>query len=148
VKKILMTWFLSLFTILTLLAIHRIAYELISHLDAESTSDRIQLLPSLPFRILSNVLLISCLLTSFLLPGLQLFLVRKEMEEKVLVPIFLGSLIGPVSILVLVTLIVHDLDGGLLLFLGIIAAPIITILTFGILYLASRQPHPHASKIT
>ena len=147
-KKILMTWFLSLFTILTLLAIHRIAYELISHLDAESTSDRIQLLPSLPFRILSNVLLISCLLTSFLLPGLQLFLVRKEVEENFLVPIFLGSLIGPVSILVLVTFIVHDLDGGLLLFLGIIAAPIITIFIFGILHLASRQPHPHASKIT
>tara|TARA_B110000014_G_C19519813_1_gene279521 strand:+ start:164 stop:376 length:213 start_codon:yes stop_codon:yes gene_type:complete len=70
------------------------------------------------------------------------------MDEKVLVPIFLGSLIGPVSILVLVTLIVHDLDGGLLLFLGIITAPFITIFTFGILYLASRQAHSHASKIS
>jgi hypothetical protein len=65
-----------------------------------------------------------------------------------LVPIFLGSLIGPVSILVLVTLIVHDLDGGLFLFLGIIASPIITIFTFEILHLASRQPHPHPSKVT
>jgi len=148
VKKIAMTWFLSLVAILALLAIHRIAYELISHPDPESISNRIRLLPSLLFKILSNVLLISCLLTSFFLPGLQLFLLRKEMKQQVLVAIFLGSLLGPLSILTVVTMIVHDLDGGLLLFLGIIAAPIITIFIFGILHLASRQPHPHASKIT
>ena len=85
-KKIALTWLLSLFAILTLLVIHRIVYELISHLDPESIPVRIRLLSSLSFRILSNVLLISCLLTSFLLPSLQLFLVRKEMKQPVLLP--------------------------------------------------------------
>lgn len=147
VKKIAMTWLLSLFAILTLLVIHRIVYELISHLDPESIPVRIRLLSSLSFRILSNVLLISCLLTSFLLPSLQLFLVRKEMKQPVLATIFLGSLIGPLAILVVVTMIVHDLDGGLLLFLGIIAAPIIMIFTFGILQLVSKPLHSRPSKI-
>ena len=146
-KKIAMTWLLSLFAILTLLVIHRIVYELISHLDPESIPVRIRLLSSLSFRILSNVLLISCLLTSFLLPSLQLFLVRKEMKQPVLATIFLGSLIGPLAILVVVTMIVHDLDGGLLLFLGIIAAPIIMIFTFGILQLVSKPLHSRPSKI-
>ena len=147
-KKILMTWFLALVAILTLLAIHRIAYELTSSSDPESISDRIRVPVRLPFRIFSNVLLISCLLTSFLLPSLQLFLVRKEMKQPVLALIFLGSLIGPLSILTVVTLIVHDLDGGLLLFLGIIAAPIITIFTFGILHLVSKPLHPRPGKIS
>ncbi|MCP3695745.1 MAG: hypothetical protein GY917_26340 [Planctomycetaceae bacterium] len=147
-KKIALTWFLSLVAILTLLAIHRIAYELISHPDPESISNRIRLLPSLLFKILSNVLLISCLLTSFFLPGLQLFLLRKEMKQQVLVAIFLGSLLGPLSILTVVTMIVHDLDGGLLLFLGIISAPVIAIFTLGILHLTSKPLHPRPTKIS
>ena len=132
-------------TILALLVIHRLSYEFISN---HGHAHDLSALSGLPFRILSCVLLISCLFTSFLLPSLQLFLVRKEIDGETLASILLGALIGPISILFVVTLIVHDLDGGLLLILGVIAAPIITLLALATVYLCSRHRPGRTSKIT
>ncbi len=144
-KKISLTWLFAMVAILALLVIHRLSYEFISnHGHAHDLSG----LSGLPFRILSCVLLISCLFTSFLLPSLQLFLVRKEINGETLASILLGALLGPISILLVVTLIVHDLDGGLLLILGVIAAPIITILTLAILCLCLRRRHDTTSTFT
>jgi hypothetical protein len=147
-KKISATWFLAAVTILALLIIHRLSYELRSYFFPDEISITTRLLLGIPFRILSCVLLISCLLTSFLLPSLQLFLVRKEINGETLVSIFLGALIGPTSILLVVTLIVHDLDGGGLLILAVLATPVITILTLAILCLCSRRRHDASSKLT
>jgi len=145
VKKISLTWLFAVVTILALLVIHRLSYEFISN---QGRGHDLSGLSGLPFRILSCVLLISCLFTSFLLPSLQLFLVRKEIDGETLASILLGALIGPISILFVVTLIVHDLDGGELLILAVLATPIITLLALATVYLCSRHRPGRTSKIT
>ncbi|MFP6619354.1 MAG: hypothetical protein VB877_08415 [Pirellulaceae bacterium] len=147
-KKISQTWLFAVVTILALLVIHRLGYELISYFFAGDIFITTRLLLGIPFRILSCVLLISCLFTSFLLPSLQLFLVRKEINGETLASILLGALLGPISILLVVTLIVHDLDGGELLILAVLATPIITLLALATLYLYSRHRPGRTSKIT
>ena len=144
-KKISLTWLFAVVTILALLVIHRLSYEFISN---HGRGHDLSGLSGLPFRILSCVLLISCLFTSFLLPSLQLFLVRKEIDGETLASILLGALIGPISILFVVTLIVHDLDGGELLILAVLATPIITLLALATVYLCSRHRPGRTSKIT
>lgn len=144
-KKISLTWLFAVVTILALLVIHRLSYEFISN---QGRGHDLSGLSGLPFRILSCVLLISCLFTSFLLPSLQLFLVRKEIDGETLASILLGALIGPISILFVVTLIVHDLDGGELLILAVLATPIITLLALATVYLCSRHRPGRTSKIT
>ena len=77
-----------------------------------------------------------------MLPSLQAFLTRNETTAETILLILVGAIISPIVIVTFVTLVVHDLDGGLLLFLPVVFSPVITLVTLATLGINRKLSSP------
>ncbi len=120
-KKIVPSWGVALLAIGFLAGMERLAFELTGS-ELARLNQGIDL-----------ILTVSCLLFMWLLTPYQIFHYRDRMSPETAGKLLLGSFIGPLLIVLLVTVTVNDLDGGLLLLLSVVTAPVIAGATLAIL---------------
>lgn len=125
-KKIVQGWLIALLIIGLLATLERLAFELTGN-ELVPLNQGIDL-----------ILTVSCLLIMFFLLPYQSFRNRSRLNPDIIGWLLLGSFIIPLLVFLLVTATVNDLDGGLLLLLSAVVAPVITGVPLAILGLYQK----------
>ena len=125
-KKIVQGWSIALLIIGLLAALERLAFELTGN-ELTPLNQGIDL-----------ILTVCCLLTMLFLLPCQSLHNRSRLNPDIIGGLLLGSFIIPPLVVLLVTATVNDLDGGLLLLLSAVVAPVITGVTLAILGLYQK----------
>ena len=125
-KKIVRSWLIALLIIGLLANLERLVFEFTEN-ELTPLNQGIDLM-----------LTVSCLLIMLFLLPYQSFRNRSRLTPDIIGWLLLGSFVIPLLIVLLVTATVNDLDGGLLLLLSAVVAPVITSVTLAILGLYQK----------